>query len=157
MVVNLIQWLSLHQTLQVCFTWDTCSTILSRIFSFAVHAWKARTLAGYQVQTMPVSLPRLRLSTASLSRASRRLTLLARSSSSMLGTGLTSMVASSSSSSASSVPVVIGTVQHSLWTRPVLALSSTYSAIFTRKVSSIVVCAWSTGILRLRLHSLTRR
>ncbi len=34
---------------------------------------------------------------------------------------------------------------------------STYSATFIRRVSSIVACAWLTGTLRLRLHSLTRR
>ena len=95
--------------------------------------------------------------TASLSRASRRPTLPARSSSSTLGTGLTSMVASSSSSSANSVPAAIGTAQHSPWTRPALVPLSTYSATCTRRDSSIVACAWLTGTLRLRLRSLTRR
>ena len=157
MVVNLIRWLSLHQTLRVCSTWDTCSTIRSRIFSFAVHAWRARTLAGYQVPTTPVSLPRLRWLTASPSRVSRRLTLLAMSFSSTLGTGLTSTAASSSSSSASSVPAATGTALPSPWTRPAPVPLSTYSATSTRRVSSIVACAWSTGTLRPRLHSLTRR
>lgn len=51
----------------------------------------------------------------------------------------------------------IGTAQHSPWTRPALVPLSTYSATFTRRVSSIVACAWLTGTLRLRLRSLTRR
>ena len=74
--------------------------------------------------------------TTALNRVSRRLTLLAMSSSSTLGTGPTSTAASSSSSSASSVPAAIGTAQHSPWTSSFVP-SSTYSATFTRRDSSI--------------------